>query len=169
MRSVVLLPVLLTLAVGARLVADEKAQGAEDPAIAAARKRQEVIRALRVKYTRKDEIPRGGESGLEGGGNLIPDRDLVFDSAGSVCLDGKKFRYENDRPLFHFPSGELVPGTRISVTNGVLAKTLTRRREGDPRWHSGGITGNPVSKQAQAMEIQPVLWFSRWVDPSLCT
>lgn len=143
----------------------------EDPAHAAARKRQEAIKTVKVRFRREDEYRRGSASGFGGprlsGTKVLPAEDTRAESENTVLLDGKQFRYEDNHPVFHLPEGELRPQSRIGVANTELAKSLVVFQNEQPARPIGRITGTALAEESKFVEVQPILMFCRGVEPSL--
>jgi hypothetical protein len=86
---------------------------AEDPAVAAARKRQEAIKSFDIEFKRTEVIPQGWFT-KEPKGALPgprPEKDVTLESVNRVVVDGKKFRFEDNHPIrgiLEFASSRLV-------------------------------------------------------------
>src|SRR5690242_16597971 len=91
-----------TLAVTALLLpglsgraAGQAARG-EDPAVAAARARRQAVKTADVRFQRTDVFRKGGASDGRpadvpaASAGDVPDRDLTFEAAGRLVLDGGK-------------------------------------------------------------------------------
>jgi hypothetical protein len=116
---------------------------AEDPAVAAAQKRQAAVRTLDVEYEVKEVYAKGALSDavsrmfLESvGGRPVPSTELKHESSNRLVLDGNKLRSEyhhpmlgpDDRDHMYFPlvivngpgGKAFIPGTDANPPAGLI-------------------------------------------------
>ena len=99
------------------------ALAADDPAIAAARKRQEAIKSFDIEFKRTEVIPKGWFT-KEPKGALPgprPETDTTLESVNRVVVDGKKYRFEDNHPIqgiLEFVSSKFVCCFDGSVEKG---------------------------------------------------
>jgi hypothetical protein len=99
----------------------------QDPALAAAQKRAELVKTLRMEFKRTDLEAIGSRSANLRGPTKpqspVPDRETTTESVNRVILDGEKMRFENNHPLWH-TKGTLHQTSLIAVSNGIVSKTF---------------------------------------------
>ncbi len=97
-------------------------RAAEDPAIAAARKRQHDIRSFEIEFTRSEIVPQGWftktPKGLLPGPK--PPHDTTLESINRIVVDRNRVRFESNHPIGG--AMQFVPWRVISIDDG---KTLT--------------------------------------------
>jgi hypothetical protein len=128
MRTIVVPAVVLTT-LTLLLLSRAAGQSAEDdtPAVAASRKRQEAVKTAYIEFRRTDVYPKGshpfGMSAPLRAKNPWPPEDLKLESVNRVMLDGDKFRFENNHPVFVMNRG-LADRYTHSAFNGSVAAAL---------------------------------------------
>src|SRR5947208_2849428 len=109
--------VVLTVLAGVR--------GDEDPAIAAARARQQAVTSLSVEYTVKEVIEKGGCFPLTANPQKpIPAQQTVLESKNRLIIDGRKFRFEDNHIVIQEMSGHLHLNSAVTVSDGQIHKVL---------------------------------------------
>ena len=160
----------LVLAVALLAVLSAQGQQAEDPAHAAARRRQERFKTLEATFKRVDEVRKGAVSDMIGPTMekrpAMPATGIRFESANRILLDGKRFRYEDRHPVFDIGSGVWEKPQAVYLTDGKLAKSLILMASSDK--HIGRIEGTPRCHYATDIVISPLAYYYRGADPLLC-
>lgn len=77
------------------------ALAAEDPAAAAARKRQEAIKSFDIEFKRTEVIPKGWFTKEPKGAipGPRPEKDVTLESLNRIVVEGTKFRFEDNHPV----------------------------------------------------------------------
>ncbi len=98
---------------------------ADDPAVTAARKRQEAVRTASVKLEVRHTIPRGSVSASytlrPKSAPPVPEEDKTLGWADRLVLDGEKVRYEKYFRTITMPSGRIRNRYSVSVFDGSVS------------------------------------------------
>ncbi|HXG09833.1 MAG TPA: hypothetical protein VNK04_08600 [Gemmataceae bacterium] len=148
--------------------------GAEDaPGIAAARVRQESVKTVDIKLKLTEVYARGGVSEAEPPGPYkpkvaVPDKETTLESVNRLVLAGTKIRFEENRPSFRLPDGELIHRSRLSVSNGSRAKGFYPKSFFGNRDHGTGV----ILKDARQDDVRsyiltPLTMTFRGLDPAI--
>jgi hypothetical protein len=153
MPRFVLFPVVLVFA--AFLAAPLPGQlPVDDPALAAARKRQETIKTVEVKFKETELLANGAIS--ENSRSKIkptapvPAEDMIIESMNRLVIDGDKLRFENNHPSWRDRGKSLYHRTQISVFDG------SRTTDFFPKNLTGD--GTPIAVYHERSRY-PELWF----------
>jgi hypothetical protein len=97
------------------------------PAIAAAKKRQQALKTVEFVFSRTDvDMPAmlGPPAPAGKSKKPIPEKETVVESKGNrLILDGARGRLEDHHPMWNENTGELGQFTTTSTTQGTSAKT----------------------------------------------
>ncbi len=122
---------------------------AEDPAVTAARVRQESIRTVRFEVKLREFWAKGSVSGANSFPMpnmtetvVIPKLDTTIESNNVLEFSDNMVRVELNHPSFHLPSGELAEKLKVFVTNGEFAKNYHPHGVGPAEQHTGIIKSN---------------------------
>jgi hypothetical protein len=122
------------------LVADDKP---EDPAVAAARKRQEAIKTLDVKFKHTESYTKGAVSDASRSNPNppvpVPAEDMSVESMNRIVIDGEKIRVEENHPGWYDRGKRTYKQTKIYTYDGDAAYMLFRSDYGGRPSAQGGI------------------------------
>jgi hypothetical protein len=155
----------------------------ENPVVAEAKKRQEQVITLDVRFKQKQFVPKGGLTASLGGARKLykldpktelPAQDTTLVSTRRLVLDGKKVRFERSQLEWHFPAGELRKQDFVGVFNGVDAKGYKNGVDAEhPSDKWGSIAKSDFFIDLRVLELQPILVAYRGLTssmtPSGCT
>ncbi len=105
----------------------------DDPAIAAARARQEAMRTIYLRFKRTEVVVPGGISddnptriraGLPWNGVPVPRKEMVLESIGLLVFDGPKHRIESEHPVLSFNGSLVIDKSFVKVSNGFGSASL---------------------------------------------
>jgi hypothetical protein len=145
----------------------------EDPAVEAARARRQAVRTADVRFQRTDVFRRGGASDGRpadvpvASKGEVPGRDLTFEAAGRLVLDGDKARLEDNRPAWHPNVGRVDELSSVSVFDGAATKTLWPRGAANEGKPLGGVQRAGRLDLAQLPDVSPLTFAFRGLDPAL--
>lgn len=146
---------------------------ADTPLVDAANRRAARHPVVDVRLHVNESIIKGGLSALTGsalaksGSKMIPAEDLTVASDNRWVLDGNKYRFENNHPMWNMMRGEMSTMKNLSVSDGDISKTLhTDDRETSFRpW--GVIHANLTSEGIQHAIAAPLAIHFRGNDKTL--
>lgn len=163
-------PAFLLLAMGCLGQADKGI----NPATAAAKARQDLVRTVEIRFTRTDVEQPGSRSAVLPAGFAsvtakgVPQEETSSTSKNRVVLDGRKMRFECNHPMWNMSTGKLEPSPRVAVDNEALGKLF----------FSTGVAGDgkPMGRihpPADRMELSeatlnPILFTFRGGDRDIC-
>lgn len=146
---------------------------ADKPLVDAANRRAARHPIVDVRFHVEESIVKGGLSALSGnalarsGTTTIPNEDVTVVSENRWVLDGNKYRFENNHPMWNMMRGEMSTMKNLSVSDGEISKTLhTDDRETSFRpW--GVIHADLTSEGIQHALAAPLAIHFRGNDKSL--
>ena len=122
------------------LVADDKP---EDPAVAAARKRQESIKTLDVKFKHSESYAKGAVSDASRSNPNppvpVPAEDMSVESMNRIVIDGEKIRVEDNHPGWYDRGKRTYKQSRIYTFDGDTGYLLQHGDYGERTIVQGGI------------------------------
>jgi hypothetical protein len=135
------------------------AAAGEDPAVAAAREREKLVRTARFEVHVRDWYARGAVAPGQ------PEADAAFDADDVLVLDGNKVRVEIAVPVWG-PLGSR-PVTQVSVWDGANGRSFfpDGRRPGRPPF--GVVYQNMTPPGVQSELLSPLMMSVRGLIPGL--
>lgn len=157
--------VLFALLVSACVLPSVEGQStkANSRAVEATRDRQERIKTLVVELKRTELTAPGAITGampgpLKKGSNVvIPLKETTVESVSRLVLDAKKFRFEENHPSFHFPSGNLIRRDMIFTFDGALGRVLAPQRTGKDSPLAGIIEKGQNDFKIKLIHLMPLM------------
>lgn len=167
----VLLAFGLAVASAALLVAQPPA--AESPAAVAAKKRQEAIKSLEVKFHIKETIEPGSQSASRVSNPRdkgFPDKQLVLESDNRLVLDGSSARLEMNHPMADLRTQRWTPTKQVAVHHGNEAKRYYAPTEVEvTRENSVASIKSPAAaKVTHGYGLLLLMLNARGADAALC-
>jgi hypothetical protein len=115
----------------------------EDPAVAAARKRQEAIKTLDVRFKHTETYAKGTVSDASRSNpnppTPVPAEDMSVESMNRIVLDGEKIRVEDNHPGWYGRGKRTYKQSRIYTFDGDIGYLLLNRDYGGQLSAQGGI------------------------------
>ncbi len=147
-----------------------RGQPALSPGAAAAKKRQEAVKTLKVVFKRT-EVEGAGSASANAPRGLkpstpVPARETTIESENRLFLDGDKVRYEDNHPLWEISTGKLRKMDSVYAFDGTLAKLL------HPYSNHGGPLGSiekaAYQEKVKSYELTPLTVTFRGLNPAIC-
>jgi hypothetical protein len=141
----------------------------ENPAVEAARTRQESVKTVDIEFKRTQVYAKRAtsETAVNPLKPDLPPSETTLESTNRLVLDGEKFRYENNHPYWGRPGRKLHQQTKVSVFNGSLASTFLPRGisgEGEPL---GLVETGSLHSDLKCYELAPILTTFRGLNPAM--
>jgi hypothetical protein len=132
----------------------------EAAGVAAARKRQESVKTLDIRFQLAEVIARGGDTRWRvfprEPTTLVPAKETALESVNRLVVDGEKVRYECNHPWYG-PRGELWARSSLSVFNGSTATRFFPTGLGGEGGPAGVIREDPrLPFVASQVEVVPL-------------
>ncbi|MBY0513959.1 MAG: hypothetical protein K2P78_08625 [Gemmataceae bacterium] len=145
---------------------------AEDPLVAAARARQEAVRAVDVRFHVKRFVAKGHYTAAakdmpKSTGQVIPPEDATVEADNRLCIAVSRVRLEDSLPMWHLPSGELTRKTTISVSNEDLSKVYYPAGVGLHTEVVGIIRKDLQVWEIKSYQVVPLTMHFRACDPGV--
>ncbi len=148
------------------------ATGDSNPAVVAARKRQETVKTLEIKFKQTDIIAPGGVSDkappMYKPASLVPPKETTVQSVNRYVIAENKIRFENNHPSWRMPQGRLLERGALSVTNGKDGLLLFPTGIGAQGTAEGIIEKNAQIAEFQLFVLAPINLTLRAFDPVVC-
>jgi hypothetical protein len=129
----------------------------EDPAIAAARKREQAVRTARFEAHVREVHAKGARSDRAGvaARTPVPAEEMTVESDHLLILSGTKVRVETNHPLW---TGTRFgpPRRRVDVSDGDLRTTFFPDGLGSDRTPQGAVERSVGTSAADSLIWQPV-------------
>jgi hypothetical protein len=145
-----------------------------DPAVAAARKRQDFIKSATIEYKRID-VETAGSRTSDISPNLkplvknrVPDRQTTSESKNRVLLEGGKIRIEDNHPRWNVSKGLLVPTAVIAVADEETGKILFPSGLSGDQKPAGFLQGAGDRTEFSDACLNPILIHFRGIHPEVC-
>ena len=153
-----------------------QAEKGVDPAVAAARARQEFAKTVVLEFKQTDVEQPGGRSGeldaemrkARGHTKTVPEKETVSESKNRMVLDGAKMRIENNHPMWSMVDGKLWPCPRVEVTDGETGKHLYSLGLGTDDKPKGRVHGAADLMEFRQARLNPIFFAFRGIDPEVC-
>jgi len=155
--SVVSLCAALLLLVGLCLAAP-----ADDPAVVAARRRQDAAKSFAVEYKQTEVIAPGG---LYSTVKPIPAEETTIVSTGRVVVDGAKVRFETNHAYYFLPGKPFVDKHEVCLFNGKVAHVSYPSGFGIDKTPQGIIERDAAPAGIKTYEICPIFAVFRGLSP----
>jgi hypothetical protein len=102
-----------------------RAVGEDDPALTAARARQQAAQSVSVEYRVKDVIAKGGYiPNAHKSTPPVPPDETTFESSNRLIIDDSKYRFEHNHFITYSLGGKLNQIRFVNVSNGTVAKFM---------------------------------------------
>ncbi|HEV3146686.1 MAG TPA: hypothetical protein VGZ47_22560 [Gemmataceae bacterium] len=116
----------------------------EDPAVAAARKRQASIKTLDVKFKHIETYAKGAVSDASrfnpNPPTPVPPEDMTVESINRIVIDGEKIRLEDNHPGWYDRGKDTYKRSRLSTFDGRTGQFLIESDYSGKKAMMGGIT-----------------------------
>jgi hypothetical protein len=99
--------------------------------------------------------------------NPVPPKETTLESIDYLVIDGEKIRFENNHPLWKLPEGTILRGSKISVFNGSLAKTLFPKEIDGQGKPLGSIEKNAWLEDIKTNVLTPLNITFRGLNPTI--
>jgi len=157
---------ILISALVALLASAAPAAVEDDPALIAARGRQQAVKSAVIEYKIKDVISKGGWV-FTSQARPVPPDDITFESNNRLIFDGARYRIDNNHfvMLFGIGTNRVIQVPLWTASDGTVTKSLWR--EGMPNsgpW--GTINGVDDKMDLKIPDLDPVWMCLRWDDSS---
>jgi hypothetical protein len=146
-------------------------QAAGDPAVVAARTRQECVKTLVVKYKRTEVIAKGGLS--EGGrppfnpAVPVPSEETTLESTDRIVMDGEKLRYEDNHPAWDLRDAKFYQKSCVHVVNTSTGKAYYPNGIGSDGAPTGVLTGEARLIDIKSPVLTPITVMFRGWSPAI--
>ncbi|HYT94680.1 MAG TPA: hypothetical protein VEL76_38545 [Gemmataceae bacterium] len=141
------------------------------PAAKAAQEREEAVKTLELKFKRTEVIAKGGVSARDPPPLRpkfpVPDQETTLAATNRLVLDGLKFRYEDNHPVFVFPEARLHKHAAITWYDGSVSRELMPNEIKKGMGQFGTIHGSGRANDLKGIELLPLLLTFRPVHPLL--
>jgi hypothetical protein len=153
-----------------------QAEKGVDPAVAAARARQERAKTVVLEFKLTTVDQPGSRSGqldavmrqAAGLTKTVPEKETTSESKNRMVLDGAKMRIEINHPMWSLAEGKLLPSPRVEVCDGEAGKylyTLGIAGDGKPK---GRVHGAADSADFRLTLLNPIYFAFRGTDREVC-
>lgn len=138
-----------------------------DPAVAAARKREQAVRTARFEIHVREVHAKGSRSDLAGVAvrTPVPAEELTVESDNVLVLDGSKVRVETNHPSWS--GSRFVPSRRVEVSDGRTTTTLFPDGVGSDRRPQGAVDPGVSHGEARSARWLPVTMAVRGLTPGV--
>lgn len=141
----------------------------DDPALAAAKSRQESVRTAFIKFKRTEFVPQDGitdAAAPPGPGAPPPPDDVTRESVNLLVLDGAKFRFEDNHPVSP-TGGRWVNQRVVHAFDGSVTATLWPWGLSGSASPAGAVADGAPHVSVLPFPLAPLGQTLRALDPAL--